>query len=95
MRTLISTVLILLLAVLNAPRQAQALLFDLLPSDFLALGTSEPVMLLLTGLVLLSLSRIGSHASRSESAPGPTVARPARDVAPSPVVSVHSAKRAA
>jgi hypothetical protein len=93
---LVTAVLILLLAVLDAPLQARALLFDFLPGDLLALGASEPVMLLLTGLLLLSLSRIGLHTSRSESTEHRTVMTTADVVPqPQPVASVHSAKRAA
>jgi hypothetical protein len=96
-RRLLTAVPILLLAVLEAPLQARALLFEFLPSDFLALGASEPVMLLLTGLTLLSLSRVGSHGSRSESVERRVVVMPAPDVVtpPQPVASVQSAKRAA
>ncbi len=58
MRRFLSPVLILLLlAVLHAPTQAQALLFfDLLP---LPVTTNEPVILLLTGAALLGLARLG------------------------------------
>jgi hypothetical protein len=84
-------------AVLDAPLQARALLFDFLPGDLLAFGASEPVMLLLTGLLLLSLSRIGLHTSRSEPTQRRTVVIPTADVVPQPqpVASVHPAKRAA
>ena len=97
LRRLVTAVLILLLAVLDAPLQARALLFEFLPGDLLALGASEPVMLLLTGFALLSLSRIGSHAPRTGSVERCTAVMPAADVVPQPqpVGSVHSAKRAA
>ncbi len=59
MRKFRSLVLILLLVVVHAPTQAQALLFlDFLPTELLPFGTNEPVMLLLTGLALLALGRI-------------------------------------
>lgn len=61
MRRFRSLILILLLVVVHAPSQAQALLFlDFLPTDLLPFGTNEPVMLLLTGLALIALGRIGS-----------------------------------
>jgi len=50
--------MMLLLAVLHAPLSAQALMSSFLP-DLFPLGTSEPAMLLLTGLALLSLARVG------------------------------------
>lgn len=54
----LSPVLLLVLVVLHAPTQAQALLFlDFLPIDLRPLATNEPVMLLLTGLALLGLAR--------------------------------------
>lgn len=59
MRRFVSAVMILLLAVVHAPTQAQALFFDFLPADLFQLGTSEPVTLLLTGIALLSLARVG------------------------------------
>jgi hypothetical protein len=57
--------MILLLGLLHAPNQAQALLFDFLPADWVQLGSSEPVTLVLTGLALLSLARISVSAGRS------------------------------
>ena len=71
MRILICPMMILLLAVLHAPTQAQALLFDFLPADFLPLNTSEPITLLLTGVALLGLARVGLPTSRGTSA-GPS-----------------------
>jgi hypothetical protein len=50
--------MVLLLAVLHAPTSAQALMSSFLP-DLFSIGTSEPVMLLFTGVALLSLARIG------------------------------------
>jgi len=63
-RRLISAVMLLLLAVLHAPTQAQALFFDFLPADLFQLGSSEPVTLLITGIALLSLARVGLSSSR-------------------------------
>lgn len=68
MRRLISAVMLLLLAVLHAPMQAQALFFDFLPADLFHLGTSEPVTLLITGIALLSLARVGLTSSRGADA---------------------------
>jgi len=50
--------MVLLLAVLHTPNSAQALMSSLL-SDLFPFGTSEPGMLFLTGVALLSLARIG------------------------------------
>jgi hypothetical protein len=61
MRKLRTLVVISVLVVLHAPSQAQALLFrDLFPADFFAIGTNEPALLLLTGLALIALGRIGA-----------------------------------
>lgn len=64
MRILICPIMVLLLVVLHAPTQAQALLFDFLPADFRPLNTSEPITLLLTGVALLGLARVGLPTSR-------------------------------
>jgi hypothetical protein len=61
--------MILLLAVLHAPTQAQALLADFLPADWIHLGSSEPVTLLLTGLALLSLARVSLGATTAAAGP--------------------------
>ncbi len=58
MRRTVALLMMLLLAVLHAPLSAQALMSSFLP-DLFPLGTSEPAMLLLTGLALLSLARVG------------------------------------
>jgi hypothetical protein len=50
--------MILVLAVLHAPSSAQALMSSFLP-DLFPLGTSEPGMLLMTGVALLCLARVG------------------------------------
>ena len=49
---------LLLIAVVHGPTQAQALVSSLLPSVF-PLAMSEPAVLVLTGLALLSLSSVG------------------------------------
>ena len=58
MRKVIAPVMLLLIAVIHGPTQAQALVSSLFPNVF-PLATSEPAMLLLTGLALLSLSSVG------------------------------------
>jgi hypothetical protein len=55
--------MLLLLAVVHGPTQAQALVSSFFP-DIFPLATSEPAMLLLTGLALLSLSAVGRTRSR-------------------------------
>ena len=62
MRKVVTPVILLLVAILHAPLPAQARLFELLPYPF---ATSEPVVLFLTGIALLSLGRFGSHRARS------------------------------
>jgi hypothetical protein len=57
MRRAAAIVMILVLAVLHAPSSAQALMSSLWP-DLFSLGTSEPVVLLMTGVVLLSFRRL-------------------------------------
>jgi hypothetical protein len=56
MRRMLALSMMLLLAVLHAPLSAQALMSPFLPVPIL---TSEPAMLLLTGVTLLSLARVG------------------------------------
>jgi hypothetical protein len=58
MRQVLVSSIWLLLLVLHAPTQAQAVVFSLFP-DLLALNASEPVMLLLTGAALILLSKVG------------------------------------
>lgn len=62
----LAPLMLLLLVLLHAPTQAQALMpsfvASLLPPDLLA--SNEPVALLLTGLALLGLSRVGAPRSR-------------------------------
>ncbi len=49
----------LVLAVVHTPVTAQARLFDFLPAELRGLNSSEPFVLLLTGIALLSLARLG------------------------------------
>jgi hypothetical protein len=63
MRKFVAPVLLLLLAVVHAPTPAQALVSSFFP-DIFPLATSEPVLLLLTGLALLSLSSVSSNRPR-------------------------------
>jgi hypothetical protein len=58
MQKAVGLIMVLMLAVLHAPSSAQALMSSLLP-DLFPLGTSEPAMLVLTGVTLLTLSRLG------------------------------------
>ena len=57
MRRAVSVAMILLLAVVHAPSSAQALMSSFWP-DLFPLGTGEPAVLLLTGVVLLSFRRL-------------------------------------
>ena len=61
MRKVVAPIILLLAAVVQTPLPAQARLFELLPYPIV---TSEPVVLFLTGLALISLSSFGSHRSR-------------------------------
>ena len=58
MRRAVALLMVLLLAVLHAPSSAQALMSSFLP-DLFPFGTSEPAMLLFTGVALLCLARVG------------------------------------
>lgn len=69
LRLVAPSTMLLLLAVLHAPRPAQALLFDFVPATFFDLSANEPVMLILTGLALLTLGRIGAHPTRRREEP--------------------------
>ena len=60
MRRASALLMVLLLVVLHTPSSAQALMTSLI-SDYLPFATSEPVMLFLTGVTLLNLSRVGSR----------------------------------
>jgi hypothetical protein len=61
---IIGSIALLLLAVVHAPSQAQALVFsvfqDLLPFS----TTNEPITLFLTGVALLSLAQLGRPRSQ-------------------------------
>jgi hypothetical protein len=63
MRKIVAPLLLLLLAVVHAPRQAQALVSSFFP-DIFPLATSEPIMMLLTGLALISLASVGNNRQR-------------------------------
>jgi hypothetical protein len=63
MRKMVAPLMLLLLAVVHGPTQAQALVSSFFP-DIFPLATSEPAMLLLTGLALLSLSSVGRTRPR-------------------------------
>ena len=63
MRKVLALLMLLLLAVVHAPRQAQALVSSFFP-DIFPLPTSEPVMMLLTGFALLILASVGSNRPR-------------------------------
>jgi hypothetical protein len=60
MRRMVALSMVLMLAVLHAPLSAQAFMSSFLP-DLFPLGTSEPAMLVLTGVALLSLAGIGKR----------------------------------
>jgi hypothetical protein len=97
MRVIVAPVMLLLLALLHAPPQAQALFFDFLPVDLAEFGASEPVTLALTGLALLSLARLSAPSDRSASqrAAGPTPAEAPLQAAPTPEALPTSVERAA
>jgi hypothetical protein len=95
MRGMVAPVMVLLLALLHAPPQAQALFSDFLPSDLLQLGASEPVTLLLTAVALLSLARVGTSIGRGTAS---DLSEPAAPVAQPDLRRQHtpaSSKRAA
>jgi hypothetical protein len=62
-RKVVAPLMLLLLGVVHAPTQAQALVSSFFP-DIFPIATSEPVMLLLTGFALLSLASLGSSRQR-------------------------------
>jgi hypothetical protein len=87
MRMILAPSMILLLAVLHAPRPAQALLFDLIPIALPNLGANEPLTLFLTGLALLGLGRAARRARTSASEQQPDAApQPWRAVKAAPTV---------
>jgi len=63
MRKIIAPVMLLIVAIVHGPTQAQALVSSLFPSVF-PLASSEPAVLFLTGLALLSLSSVGRGRPR-------------------------------
>jgi hypothetical protein len=63
MRKVLALLMLLLLAVVHAPQQAQALVSSFFP-DIFPLPTSEPVMMLFTGFALLILASVGSNRPR-------------------------------
>jgi len=58
MMRVVAPLLLLLLAVVHAPTQAQALVFSVF-GELFPFGTNEPGMLFLTGVTLLSLAYLG------------------------------------
>jgi hypothetical protein len=61
MRRVVASLLLLLLAVIHAPTQAQAVVFSVF-GDLFPFGTNEPGMLFLTGVTLLSLAYVGGRS---------------------------------
>ena len=95
MRGMVAPVMVLLLALLHAPPQAQALLFDYLPSDIVQLSASEPVTLLLTALALLSLARVGTASGRGAASDVPASPAPVGRPNTAPQHTATSRDRAA
>lgn len=58
MRQVVASFLLLLLAVVHAPTQAQAVVFSVF-GELFPFSTNEPGMLFLTGVSLLSLAYLG------------------------------------
>src|SRR4051794_17265271 len=59
MSRIIASIALLLLAVVHAPSQAQALVFSVFQDLFPFGTTNEPITLFLTGIALLSLAQLG------------------------------------
>jgi hypothetical protein len=59
----LASLLVLLLAVVHAPTQAQALVFSIF-QDLFPFRTNEPGILLLTGIILLSLAHLAPPRGR-------------------------------
>jgi hypothetical protein len=59
MRRVVAPILLLLLAVVHAPTQAQAFVFSMFQDLFPFGSTNEPGILFLTGVTLLSLAYLG------------------------------------
>jgi hypothetical protein len=64
MSRIIASVALLLLAVVHAPSQAQALVFSVFQGLVPFSTTNEPITLFLTGIGLLSLAQLGRPRSR-------------------------------
>ena len=64
MSRIIASIALLLLAVMHAPSQAQALVFSVFQDLFPFSTTNEPITLFLTGIGLLSLAQLGRPRSR-------------------------------
>ena len=91
MRKVVAPIVVLLMGLLYAPTTAQALVPAFL-SEYLPFTTAEPIGLLLTGIALLSLSRIGSSCGQATESWG--AAPPARPAA-AKAADVPPARRAA
>lgn len=63
MRRIVALLVLLLLAVVHTPWQAQAVVFSVF-SDYLALPAGEPGMLILTGIALITLAQLGRPRAR-------------------------------
>jgi hypothetical protein len=61
MRRVVASLLLLMLAVIHTPSQAQAVVFSVF-GDLFPFGANEPAMLCLTGVGLLSLAFLGRPA---------------------------------
>jgi len=64
MSRIIASIALLLLAVVHAPSQAQALVFSVFQDLFPFSTTNEPITLVLTGIGLLSLAQLGRPRSQ-------------------------------
>jgi hypothetical protein len=64
MRRVVATFLVLMLAVVHAPTQAQAVVYSMFGELFPFGTTNEPGMLFLTGITLLSLAYLGRGSTR-------------------------------
>jgi hypothetical protein len=63
MKRVVASILLLLLAVLHAPTQAQAFMLSMFHDLFPFGASSEPGMLILTGVTLLSLAHLGRRGA--------------------------------
>ena len=62
MSRILASAALLMLAVVHAPSQAQALVFSVF-QDLFPFSTNEPITLILTGIGLLSLAQLGRPRS--------------------------------